>query len=167
MRLCIPPIRTPPGHGLKLALEVGLWAGLLAGLCGCQRTEVRHWPNGAPRSEGRVDRWSRLEQGLWTYSFPNGERREEGRYEDGVRVGRWREWHSNGSLRAEGERRFDPASGSSPREGLWTLWYEEGSLEARGVYRAGQREGHWDYFLHDGRLDEDRTGEYHDDQYCD
>ena len=138
---------------------------LLLLLCAaCQRVEVRHWPTGAVRSEGRIDRWTRQEQGLWTYYYPNGERREEGRYEQGRRVGRWREWHSNGSPRAEGQRHYDPASNASPREGLWTLLYEQGAIEARGVYRGGRREGHWDYFRHDGSLDHELTGEYHADQ---
>ena len=69
-------------------------AGRLVGLClllsalaACQRADVRHWPTGALRSEGRRARISGLEEGLWTYYYPNGQRREEGRYEAGRRVG--------------------------------------------------------------------------------
>lgn len=154
------PARCP----LRIATRATALCLLLSGLAACQRAEVRHWPTGAPRSEGRRARLSGLEEGLWTYYYPNGQRREEGRYEAGRRVGRWREWHSNGAPRAEGERHWLASSGASPRDGLWVLWYEEGSTEGRGVYRAGLREGHWDYFRHDGSLDHERTGEYHDDQ---
>jgi uncharacterized protein len=137
---------------------------LAFGLAGCHKHEVRHWPTGAVRSEGRVQRWTGVREGLWTFYYPTGVRREEGRLEGGAKHGRWREWHSTGQPRAEGSRQYDPQTHTSPRQGQWVLYYEDGSFEARGVYRAGKREGHWDYYRHDGSLDPDLTGEYHNDQ---
>ncbi len=139
-----------------------LCAGLL--LCACLKHVERRWPADTPRFEGEVSRLDGTREGLWTFWFPNGQLREQGRYAHGQRVGPWKQWHANGRARSAGARAADPARGDSPREGYWRFWFENGELESQGVFVRGLREGHWDFHLTDGELDGDRSGEYHLDQ---
>jgi antitoxin component YwqK of YwqJK toxin-antitoxin module len=131
-------------------------------LCSCGPQTVSY-ADGTPRAEGARSRIDEREMGFWTFVYPNGQLREQGRYEDGRRVGVWEQWFPNGARRSRGERRFRPETSSSEREGMWTHWHPTGKRAAVGVYRAGKREGHWDFSHPDGGLDGDRTGEYHDD----
>lgn len=128
---------------------------------------VRTWPDGTQRAEGRIDRIAGAEEGLWTYWYPTGSLREQGRFDAGRRAGVWIQWFPNGRRRTQGERRWNAPTGASEREGAWTFWHENGVVHARGTFRAGAREGHWDYGLDDGGLDGLRTGEYHDDRKID
>jgi hypothetical protein len=142
-------------------------AGLLlacASLAACHKHVERNWSAGTPRYQGEISRLDGREEGVWTFWFPNGQMREQGRFERGLRVGRWRQWHANGVARCEGERTPAPDGSASLRTGYWRFWYESGELEGQGSFVAGEREGHWDYHLTDGRLDGDRSGEYHLDQ---
>ncbi len=129
-------------------------------LVACQRPVERGWPTGKRRASGQVSAIDGREEGLWTFWFPDGQLREQGRYQDGVRVGRWKQWHANGQPRSEGERAWDESTHASERAGHWRFWYENGALEACGAYERGLREGSWDFYLDDGHLDGDRTGEY-------
>lgn len=133
-------------------------------LCGCSRQVAARWTAGTPRFEGALSRLAGTREGPWTFWFPNGELREQGRYDGGRRVGVWKQWYSNGQPRSEGEREPSASEDASPRTGYWRFWFENGALEAQGVCAHGLREGHWDYYLPDGELDGDRTGEYHLDQ---
>lgn len=149
------------------ATALGFLAGpLLAALAlgSCVKTVSRSWSAGTPRFQGTTSRIDGTREGLWTFWFPSGELREQGRYEHGARVGLWKQWYANGSPRSEGEREHLPGQAGSPRTGCWRFWFESGEIEAQGVYVHGLREGHWDYHLSNGELDGDRSGEYHLDQ---
>jgi len=139
-----------------------LLAAALVLLASCAR-ETRAWADGRKRLEGPVAWFGRRPEGLWTWWYPNGALREQGRYEDGRRTGVWVQWYPNGQRRSRGARRWNPATGASEREGAWIFWHENGAERAQGIFRAGRREGHWDYSLDVGGLDGVRTGEYHDD----
>jgi antitoxin component YwqK of YwqJK toxin-antitoxin module len=132
-------------------------------LCAACGVRVVDYADGVPRAEGRRTWPERREQGFWSYAYPSGVLREQGRYEDGHRVGLWEQWYPNSLPRSRGERRYHPETSSSEREGVWTLWHANGERCAVGAYVAGKREGHWDFMHSDGGLDGDRTGEYHDD----
>lgn len=151
------------GRAHRLAL-----AGLLAAAAsaGCSRRAL-YYEDGTKRSDGRVAWTSGREEGSWSYWFQNGERRESGAFRDGHRTGSWTQWYPNGQRRARGDRAWNAETGASEREGPWTFWHENGEIRARGVYRAGKREGHWEFALDDGTLDGDQVGEYHDDRKID
>jgi hypothetical protein len=151
-------VRITPRRALRLA--IGTCVASLAAACAPKTID---YPGGTLRAEGRLSWLTHRETGYWTFNYPNGALRERGGYEDGHRVGVWEQWFPNGMPRTRGERRYDPSRRSSPREGLWTLWHENGRVMAVGPYRAGKREGHWDYSHPDGGLDGDRSGEYLDD----
>jgi antitoxin component YwqK of YwqJK toxin-antitoxin module len=147
-------------HGRRLARASVLIVACFPSACARQSL---HYSDGTLRAEGRISWPDRREQGYWSYCYPNGAVREQGRFEDGHRVGVWEQWFPNGALRTRGLRRYHPEIGSSEREGLWRQWHENGMIAATGSYRAGKREGHWDFTHPDGGLDGDRTGEYHED----
>jgi len=152
---------------MALSVPLGLFAG-------CSR-EAQYYAEGSKRFEGSVQRslgavdaaWSPVEDGEWTYWFPNGERRESGRYENGRRTGLWTQWYPHGQRRSQGARAWNGEARAALREGPWTFWYASGEIESRGVYRAGQREGQWEFTHDDGGLDGDKTGQYHDDRRID
>ena len=140
---------------------------LVCALAACTQAVERKWSDGTRRGEGRQSTFTRAEEGLWTYWFPNGELREQGRYLHGRRVGSWRQWYPNGSPRSAGQREWNPTAGGSLREGVWTFWHENGVLAAHGAFEQGLREGQWDYNLDSGALDGNQSGEYHRDQRID
>jgi len=147
---------------------VGLSAlGVLAALAsfaGCAREVHVEGVTDSVRIEGQMSRWTGRKTGPWTWSYPDGTRREQGTLEDGRRVGTWSQWWSNGERRSEGQRAYDQRTRTSPRAGAWIFWHPNGAVAARGIYFDGQREGAWEYSLDDGRLDGDRSGLYHGDQ---
>lgn len=144
----------------SLPLASGLC--LLGGLSACAPRTITY-PDGTARAEGHQSWFDQRKVGFWTFSYPNGALREQGRYEGGHRTGTWEQWFPNGERRSRGARRYHPETGASEREGMWTLWHDNGQRSAAGAYRAGKREGHWDFSHPDGGLDGDRTGEYHKD----
>jgi hypothetical protein len=44
-----------------------------------------------------------LQDGLWTFWYPNGVRKEEGNFENGVKTGIWCQWYRDGELMWKGE----------------------------------------------------------------
>jgi len=164
-----PHIRPRAGASIALLALV-----LVLVLSGCE-PDARYYADGVRRTEGRISfrhdgrspAAAVRETGPWTWWYPNGERREQGTLEHGRRIGVWIQWYPNAQRRSQGVRAWNAALRASPREGLWTFWHENGEVLARGVFRAGRREGHWDYSLGDGTLDGDRTGEYCDDRPVD
>jgi hypothetical protein len=133
--------------------------GLLLLAAGCARDE-RSWPDGTPRFAGGLTLVGGERDGPWRFHYPDGALREEGRYDDGRRVGTWRTWHRNGQLASQGERRWNDATSASEREGPWEFWRDDGSPSARGAYGAGLREGEWAVFDEEGALVEKESGRY-------
>lgn len=125
--------------------------------------DVLRYADGTKRCEGRTAWLSGVEDGFWTYWYPNHLVREQGRFEHGHRTGLWEQWFPDGSRRSQGERRWNEQTSASEREGLWMFWHANGTRSAVGLFRAGKREGHWDYTLNQGGFDGERTGEYSDD----
>jgi len=153
----------PAPSRVRAASSVALAALALVGASGCTREVRVPLPDDEPRVLGHRSARDHVEVGVWAWTYPNGVPRERGAYVDGLRVGTWNQWWSNGERRSEGERRPDPATKTSPRHGPWTFWHANGVTAARGVYENGRRTGMWEFSIDDGRLDGDRSGLYHDD----
>lgn len=134
---------------------------------GCARETLLTTDDGIVRARGERSRWTAREEGDWLWRYPNGELREEGRFEGGRRVGLWTQHYPNGQLRSRGARCWNPATSSSERDGPWTLWHVNGIAAEVGLYCAGARVGHWEFTNEDGSLDATRTGEYHEGEKLD
>src|SRR5262245_56512607 len=114
-------------------------------LSACTHEVARAGRTGGLRVSGAECATTGVEEGVWTWWYPDGELREQGAFADGVRCGIWTQWYPNGQKRSQGERRSAFAGGPGEREGVWVFWHPNGRESARGVYRAGQRIGRWEY----------------------
>jgi antitoxin component YwqK of YwqJK toxin-antitoxin module len=73
--------------------------------------------------------------GLWTVHYATGDRKEEGNYEHGLRVGRWQVWSSAGE-QGGGKYQRDKKTGPWVEFDLFNDKYE-------GEYSAGNHVGTW------------------------
>ncbi|MFO1009290.1 MAG: hypothetical protein U1F29_04435 [Planctomycetota bacterium] len=152
----------PPATPLRRRRHRGsALLALVACSAGCGRETTLATDDGLVRARGDRELTSNAPDGAWTFRYPNGELREEGRFEAGHRVGAWVQYAPNGQLRSRGERVYDPATNSSPRSGTWTFWHENGVVAEHGVFVGGNREGRFEFTNRDGSVDAARTGEYH------
>ena len=78
--------------------------------------------------------------------FENGQKRLEGRYEDGKREGVWTWWHENGRKMMEGSYQ------DNKRVGIWFVAYENGLKQSEGPFRDDKRDGKWIYWDTDGQV---------------
>ncbi|MBI2962303.1 MAG: toxin-antitoxin system YwqK family antitoxin [Deltaproteobacteria bacterium] len=125
---------------------------------------VRHGPyvevyeSGTKREAGRYRHGRR--DGTWTRSYPsgrvdtiveyengkplrflawhdNGQKWEEGGFEDGLKQGVWIRWWENG------QKEFEGYYSHGVLDRLYTLWHDNGQKQERGEYRNGARQGLW------------------------
>lgn len=76
-----------------------------------------------------------LEQGYWTYYFPNGKVKSMGTYLNGKKAGVWKFYFDNGKLAQQGN-----FINGEP-DGIWKIYYQSGNLLANEVYVSGLLEG--------------------------
>lgn len=77
----------------------------------------------------------------------NGELIAEGPLDKkGRQQGKWKEYYSNNTIKAEGEYK------DGLKEGLWTFYYENGNIEQRGYYKKGKMTGEWKWYNIEGKL---------------
>ena len=86
----------------------------------------------------------RLIDTVQTYFHRNGRLLARGKTKNGARIGKWKYWYENGSLKAKGRYAQDTkeiCQGGFPGEfyyhikvGKWAYWYKSGQLKARGRY---------------------------------
>ena len=98
--------------------------------------------NGNKRDEGR--REEGLKEGAWKRWHPSGLLSDQFEYHHGQLNGRWIEWHENG--RKKSEVHF---SDGEP-DGIWYEWYDDGQRTFTGLYKLGKRTGHWDGWHENG-----------------
>lgn len=81
--------------------------------------------------------------------YPDGMKRIEGGYSQGMREGRWTYWFANGNKWSEANYKADIRNGKS------TVWHENGGKYFEGNYKAGERAGKWRFWDEDGSLVKD------------
>jgi uncharacterized protein len=69
----------------------------------------------------------------------------------GRRQGKWKMYHPEGELRAEGEYR------NGLREGAWAFYFRNGKTEQKGSYREDLPVGNWQWFYASGAIHRDET----------
>jgi antitoxin component YwqK of YwqJK toxin-antitoxin module len=111
-----------------------------------------------------------VRNGEWKLYFNTGELKAEGKYVDGIKVGKWTYYHKNGKVeqtgvydkqgRPRGEWVWYYPSGNILREeayldglldGLTSEYSEEGIVIAEGEFIEGEEEGPWIYQYGDHR----------------
>lgn len=75
----------------------------------------------------------------------NGQRWEEGYFEQGSKQGVWIRWHANGQKEFEGSYEH----GALDRG--YTLWHDNGQKEEQGEYKQGVRSGLWTKWHRNGQ----------------
>lgn len=102
--------------------------------------------NGIITGEGNVlDDGSK--DGHWKEFYTDGSLKAEGNYEDGKQVGDWKFFHLNGKLEQNG--RYNK---QGRPEGTWKWFYEDGRLLREETYRNGLRDGLLSEYDEDGKL---------------
>ena len=76
-----------------------------------------------------------LKTGKWTEWHDNGQKRDEGIYKDGEKDGKWTQWHWNGQK--ESERTYKDGK----PDGLITWWFDNGQKREERTYKDGKRDG--------------------------
>ena len=64
--------------------------------------------------------------------YKDGTKEEEGKYRNGLKDGKWTQWHSNGQKSDEGTYK------NGKKDGLWTEWHFTGSIYSEKTYRDGE-----------------------------
>jgi len=104
--------------------------------------------------------------------YPNGQKKSEGNWDDGVPVGNHFAWHENGNKEYEmivvddsmemttswyenGQMESTGSRSSTHylEVGLWTQWFENGNKKSEGSYKGEDgRDGEWRYWHSNGQL---------------
>lgn len=89
---------------------------------------------------------SDVRHGVWTTWHPNGRKKAEGRYREGIKAGEFTWWYENGQIQAQGT--YD----GGRETGTWTTWHDNGMKESAGEYADGRPAGKWMKWAADGKL---------------
>ncbi|MDY0103357.1 MAG: hypothetical protein RBS07_10485 [Lentimicrobium sp.] len=86
-------------------------------------------------AEGIVDDEG-VRDGPWKEFYTDGQLRAEGLYRNGNRIGKWRFYHPNGNLEQEGSY-----NNQGNTDGLWKWYYEDGLVLREENFLNGNSEG--------------------------
>lgn len=84
--------------------------------------------------------------GDYSNYYPNGRKRTQNAFVNGVCTGKSSEWYESGRLKKQGRRR------QGGREGVWTEWHENGRKKSVSAYRRNRRHGRVTVWDERGRL---------------
>ena len=80
------------------------------------------------------------------FFYPDGQLRMEGRYNDGVKHGRWISYYDNGNKWSEGYYT------NGKNDGKTATWHENGQKYYEGYYKDGKRAGTWKFWDENGEF---------------
>jgi antitoxin component YwqK of YwqJK toxin-antitoxin module len=69
---------------------------------------------------------------LYINWYENGQKKREGTFKDGKKVGKWTRWYENGQKKREGTYK------DGELNGLWTGWYKNGQKKYEETYKDRQ-----------------------------
>ena len=103
-----------------------------------------------PVTETRYDWWAAVLEvsvvdevpeetrfGVWTWWYENGQKQQQGSYENNLPVGCFTWWHSNGQKQREGE------FVAGVEQGPWRWWHANGLKQTDGEFDLGKPVGSW------------------------
>lgn len=85
-----------------------------------------------------------LKTGLWTEYYPDGQKKSQFQYVDGVKHGPAKAWFANGQLEHNGEWERGKKTGN------WTEWYESGAYKQTYRYEDGKEHGPYEWDTEEG-----------------
>lgn len=94
----------------------------------------RIYKYGTEVAKGIIGKTGQVE-GEWEERYSNGNVKESGTYENGLRTGKWLFYHENGKMNQTGSfRKGKPHS-------VWKWYYSDGSMKREENYRNGREDG--------------------------
>ena len=106
---------------------------------------TEYWPNGLPKSQGKL--LGKKQSGEWTLTYDDGRRRAKGSYNEDRQFGEWTFYYPNGNEEYTGS--YDE---NGLRTGEWLFSYDDGTPQANGRYDKDFEDGLWTRFGPDGRV---------------
>ncbi len=93
-----------------------------------------------------IEEGKKVEHGIFTKWYDNGQIMIQGTYRHGKKDGVWRECLRNGVPKTEGTYK------EGVKEGLWVIFYPGGKKHFEGMYHNDQRDGEWIEYGGDGSV---------------
>jgi antitoxin component YwqK of YwqJK toxin-antitoxin module len=101
---------------------------------------TKSWfPDGQKKSE--VTYKDGIKDGLWTELYENGQKKREVIYKDGELINELLWTKDNGQKSSEGIIKGQDESGNIIKDGLYTEWFENGQKKLEGTFKDGERDG--------------------------
>ena len=98
------------------------------------------------KSEGTIDKITKLKEGIWKNYNRKGELMNEGYYKSDRQTGTWKYFHSSTKIKSKGQLL------NGKKEGIWEHFYDDGSLSFTANYVNDQQEGKCQAFYKNGKL---------------
>ncbi|HXC06537.1 MAG TPA: hypothetical protein VNZ86_17395, partial [Bacteroidia bacterium] len=116
-----------------------------------RRKFVGNYKNGVP--EGVSREYDTVGNITNSRIYLEGVLLSEGIYDEaGYEQGHWKEYHPNGTIKAEGEYK------NGRKIGPWVFFHANGKMEQKGKYdNKGQPQGDWKWYYEDGKLLREET----------
>ena len=86
---------------------------------------------------------------------------QQGLVSEGKKQGKWLEFWIAGQLKNKGEYN------NGKKNGLWLLFYTNGQLMGKGNYLEDREDVEWQYYLRDGTINQETSGNYKDGRKID
>lgn len=122
--------------------------------CGSGLTEkvISEYPTGLPMKKEFYKETDGVEVKVKEIRFyPNGEKEEEGNYENEQKNGIWTQWYSNG------EKWIEETYSEGVKHGKFSVWYQTGKKNYEGSYNMGMPSGEWIFWDADGVISKKTT----------
>jgi antitoxin component YwqK of YwqJK toxin-antitoxin module len=100
-----------------------------------------------PDITGKGKKVRGIQNGTWTYYYPNGKKFSVGVFNMGRQNGIWKFWYENGF--PELVREYQ----NGKRNGIVRTYYPDGNKCSVGEYNMGIRNGTWKFWYKDGNLE--------------
>jgi len=149
------------GSGIMLVLAIGvtvLGVTMMHGddssvatidTAGKEGMRVERYDSGQKKAEWHVSQvdGESVPDGIWQEWYETGEKKLQGTYSRGLKVGAWTGWHTNGKESLSG------TYVNGKEEGEWTEWHSNGKQSAHGHYVDGEKDGEWRTRYPDGTFE--------------
>ena len=137
---------------MKLIIRISYLVLSIAILLGCKELKEEiiseKYPDGSIKKQQTFvlhgNKKELIKQVLY---YPNGQKKQEGQYINGLKQGEWTHWYETGQKWSEGNFKKDLSDGKI------SVYHENGNLKYQGSYKLGKPHGEWSFY----NLDEEKV----------
>jgi hypothetical protein len=116
----------------------------------CNLPQTKNYPNGQVQMKFTRTLTGKA-VGPYTMYYEDGNKKEEGTFQNGLMNGPYLKWYKNGQKQEVGTMKDDKVDGS------YTLWYENGVKKEEGSFKAGILDGTYIQYYTNGQKSEQGT----------